>query len=65
MHGIDIADIRVARVGALDTRRVSDHFSDASSCLLRRGSKLDMIVQALAHLGFAVDAQHLFDLPCA
>ena len=62
MHGIHIADIRVAGIGAFHARGVSDHFPDARSRLFGRGGKLDVIVQALAHLFLAIDAKHLLDL---
>ena len=58
MHRVDIADIGVAGIGALHACRVGDHFSDAGSGLFGCGGKLDVIVQTLAHLVFAVNAQH-------
>ena len=61
MHGIDVADIGVARVGALHAGRVCDHFPDASGGFFRRRGQFNVVVQALAHFFAAVDTEHLLD----
>ena len=47
---------------AAQALRVGDHLHDAFLRLFGRGGQLDVVVEALAHLLFAVDADHLGDL---
>src|SRR5258706_9792621 len=58
MHREDVANIRVTGVRALHTRRVRDHLFHTREGLFGCGGKFDVIIQTLAHLGFAINAQH-------
>ena len=60
MHREDVANIRIARIGAFDARRIGDHFFDALGGLFGRGGQLDMIIQTLAHFLFAIDPQYFW-----
>jgi len=61
VHGKDVADIRVARVGTAHSLRISHHLHDPLGGLFRGQSQLDVVVQALTHLCLTIDPQHLGD----
>ncbi len=62
VHREDIAHIRVAGIGAIDALRVGDHHHHPFAGLIGCERQFDVVVQALAHLFLAVDAEHLGNL---
>ena len=54
----DVADLRPARIGALDAQRVGDHAHHQAPDLVRLGEDRDRVAGALPHLPHAVDADH-------